>query len=182
MTKTRRLELFRQIESILRHGEALVHRTRKQQDVLGVAVGEERGGKNVALRGARRQAGGRPDALDVPDHSRNFGVVGEAGKLRHQRDAGPGGRGHGARARPTRAHHHADRSQFVFRLHDGESSLAVGADAEALHVVNHRSRAATRRRNGIPGHHGGAGEHAAQSGGGVAVDDDLALRSCPCAG
>ena len=143
MTNTRRLKLLRQVEGLLRHGETLLRRTRKQQDVLGIAVGQERGGENVALRGARGQAGGRADALDVPDHAGNFGVVGQTGELRHQRNARPGGRGHGARARPSRADHHADRGQFVFRLHDGESRFAVGADAEALHVVDHGSRAAT---------------------------------------
>ena len=53
---------------------------------------------DVALRGARRKAGGRADALDVPDHAGNLNVVSEAGELRHQRDARAGGGGHGARA------------------------------------------------------------------------------------
>ena len=131
------LELLRQIEGIARHGEALLHGTGEQQDVLGVAVGEKRGGENVALRGARGQTGGRTDALDVPDHAGNFRVVGEAGKFCHERNARAGGRGHGARPCPSRAQHHADRGQFVFGLHDGERGFAVGANAEALHVFDH---------------------------------------------
>ena len=39
-----------------------------------------------------------------------------------------------------------------------------------------RFRQRRRRRDRIPGHHGHAGEHAAQGRGGVAVDDDLARR------
>ena len=81
---------------------------------------------NVALRGARRQSGGGPDALHVPDDAGNLDVVPQPGKLRHQRNARPGGGGHGARARPSRTQHHADGGEFVFRLHDGESGFAIG--------------------------------------------------------
>ena len=43
--------------------------------MLGVAVREKRGLMSVALRGARGQAGGRSDALDVEDDRRDLGVV-----------------------------------------------------------------------------------------------------------
>ena len=115
-----------------------------------------------------------PDALDVPDHARNFDVVAQPGKFRHQRDARPGGRRHRTRARPACANHHADGRQFVFRLHDREGRLAIRTDAMLLHVVDQRLNQRRRRRNRIPRHHRHAREHAAQRRRGVAVDDDLA--------
>jgi hypothetical protein len=65
-----------------------------------------------------------PDALHVEDHRGNFGVIAQADEFGHQRDAGTGGGGHGARARPSGAERHADGSQFVFGLHDGVGGLA----------------------------------------------------------
>src|ERR1700733_6582393 len=47
--ENQRLKLLSQIERILRHGETFGDRTRNQQDVLGIAVREKCGGKNVAL-------------------------------------------------------------------------------------------------------------------------------------
>ena len=133
----RSLKSLRQIKSILRHRETLADRIRKQHDVLGVAVAEERRRKHVALRSTGGQAGRRPDALNIPDHRRNFHVIREARKLRHQRDARPSRRRHRARTRPRRPNHHANRRQFVFGLHNGKSRLAIGPDAVLLHVVNH---------------------------------------------
>ena len=128
--------------------------------MLGVAVREQRGGEHVALRGAGGQAGGGADALHVEDHRGNFGVVAQADELRHQRDAGPGGGGHGARARPAGAQRHADGSQLVFGLHDGVGGLAgFGIVPEALHVADQRFHQRGRRRDGIPGDHRHAGEH-----------------------
>ena len=125
--------------------------------------------------GARGQAGGGADALHVEDHRGNLGVVAQADELRHQRDARAGGGGHGARARPAGAERHADGGQFVFRLHDGVGGLAgFRIDAEALHVADQRFHQRRRGRDGIPGDHRHAGEHAAQRAGRVAVDDDLA--------
>src|ERR1035441_2333521 len=62
----------------------------KLHGVLGIARGEQRGGDEVALRGAGRQAGGGPDALDVEDDGGDLGVVAEADELAHERDAGTG--------------------------------------------------------------------------------------------
>ena len=53
----------------------------------------------------------------------NLGVIGEAEEFLHQRDAGAGRRGEGARAVPAGADHHADGGDLVFRLHDGEFVL-----------------------------------------------------------
>ncbi len=121
----RRLQLLGEIEGRLRHLEALLHAAGEQHDVLGVAVREEGDGEQVALLVARGHPGGGADALDVEDDAGQLGEVAEAGELRHQRDAGAGGRGHGARAGPACAEHHADGGQFVFRLNDGEGGLAV---------------------------------------------------------
>ena len=98
--------------------------------MFGVAVRQECGGKNVALRGAGGQSSRRADALDIPDYARNFRVVRKARELGHQRDTRPGGRGHGACSSPSGADDHADRGQFVFGLDDGERGLAISADAK----------------------------------------------------
>ena len=77
------LELLRQLKRILGHAETLLRGTRNKQDVLGVAVGEKCGGKDVALRGARRQASRRANTLDVPDDAWNFGVISQPRELGH---------------------------------------------------------------------------------------------------
>ena len=53
--------------------------------------------QQVALRGAGRQAGRRPDALDVEDHRRRFRVVRQAGEL------APSARCRGRRSRSSSA-------------------------------------------------------------------------------
>ena len=68
--------------------EALVRVLGEQQHVLGVAVrGVARGPQDVRLLRARRHAGRGAAALHVDDGDRDFGEVGEADELRHQRDA-----------------------------------------------------------------------------------------------
>ena len=148
-----------------------------QHDVLRVAVREERGREQVALRRARRQAGRRADALDVEDHRRRFRVVREARELAHQRDAGAGRRRHRPRARPARADHHAERRDFVFRLDDRERRLPGRlVHPVLLHVADERLAERRRRRDRIPGDDRDAGHHAADGRGRVAFDQDLAGR------
>ena len=131
--------------------------------------------EQIALRGAGRQAGRRPDALDVEDHRRHFGVVGQAGELGHQRDARTGGRGHRPGTGPARADHHAERGDLVLGLDDGEGRLAGRlVDAVLLHVADERFAQRRGRRDRIPGDDRHAGHHAADRGGGVALDEDLA--------
>ena len=57
-------------------------------------------------------------------HGGDFGEIGEADELLHQRDAGAGGGGEGARAVPAGADHHADRGELVLGLDDGVLGLA----------------------------------------------------------
>ena len=116
--------------------EALLHRAGQQHDVLGVAVGEECGGEQVGLRGARGHAGRGAGALHVEDDAGDLGEVAEAGELGHERNAGTGGGGHGARARPAGAEHHADGGEFVFGLDHGEGGFAFRGDAELLEQVS----------------------------------------------
>jgi hypothetical protein len=71
--------------------EALGGSSGKQQHVLGVAVRGIGAAQQVRLLRARRHAGRRAAALHVEDHRREFGEVGEADELLHQRDAGAGG-------------------------------------------------------------------------------------------
>ena len=85
---------------------------------------------------ARRHAGRRAGALHVEDHRRDFGEIGEPEEFLHQRDAGAGGRGEGARAVPGGADHHADRGELVLGLHDGEFVLlGFRIDAQPLAVA-----------------------------------------------
>ncbi len=97
---------------------------REQQHVLGVAVRGIGAGDHVALLGAGRHAGRGAGALDVHDHGRDLGEIGQADEFGHQRDARTRGRGEGPRPVPGRADHDADRGQFVLALHDGVFRLA----------------------------------------------------------
>jgi hypothetical protein len=120
----RRLQPFGEVERLRRHLEALAGVFGKQQDVLGVAVRGVGAGEHVGLLRARRHAGRRAAALDVDQHRRDLGEVGEADELGHQRDAGAGGGGERARAVPAGADDHADRCQLVFGLDDAVALLA----------------------------------------------------------
>ena len=70
-----RLQPLGQVERVHRHLVALFDRRRQQQHVPRVAVRVERREEDVALRRARRQTRGRPDALDVEHDRRHLGVV-----------------------------------------------------------------------------------------------------------
>ena len=67
----------------------------KGMDVLGVAMREEGNGKQIALLVARGHAGGRAGTLHVEDDAGKFGIIAEAGELRHEGDSRTGGSGHG---------------------------------------------------------------------------------------
>ena len=82
--------------------EALLHRGREEEQVLGVTVGEEGGGEHVPLRGSGRKPGGGSDPLHVPDDRRDLGEVAQPDEFAHERDARTGGRRHGARSGPAR--------------------------------------------------------------------------------
>ena len=169
----RRLQPLGEVERLDRQGEALLHRAREEQHVPRVAVGEERGGEDVALRGAGGEPGGGADPLHVEDHRRDLGVVGEPGELAHERDARSGGRGHRARAGPARADRHADRGELVLGLDDRERRLAVGADPVLAQVADERLDERGGRRDGVPAHHRDAGEERAHRRRRVAVHEDL---------
>ena len=96
-----RLQALGEVEGVLRHLVALGDGRRQQEDVAAVAVRQAGGEGDVLLRGAGRQAGRRADALDVEDHRRQLGVVGQAGELGHQRDARAGGRASSSGRPPT---------------------------------------------------------------------------------
>ena len=118
------LQAVGEIEGLCGEFEGFGRVFRKQHHMLGVAMGSIGAGDDVTLLGARRHAGRWTGALHVHDHGRHFGEIRQADKFRHQRDAGPGGGGEGARAVPRRADHDANRSQFVLALHDGVFCLA----------------------------------------------------------
>ena len=120
----RRLQPVGEVERLGAEFEALGRVLGEQQHVLGVAVRGVGAGEEVGLLGARRHAGRRAAALHVEDHRRDLGEVGEADELLHQRDAGAGGGGEGARAVPAGADHDADRGELVLGLDDGVLVLA----------------------------------------------------------
>ena len=124
----RRLQPLGEVEGEGGEFERFAGAVRDQQHVLGVAVRGEGAEQEVGLLGAGRHAGRRPAALHVEDDHGDLGEIGEAEELLHQRDAGAGGRGEGARAVPAGADHHADRRDLVLRLHDREVLLARRAD------------------------------------------------------
>ena len=171
----RRLQSLGEIEGLLRELVALFDRAGQQHHVLGIAMRQESDRQHVALHGAGGHAGRRPDALDVEDHTRQFGVIAQTGKLRHERNARPGGRRHRAGASPAGAEDHADRGQLILRLHNGEGRLAVLFNPVFPQVLDQILDHRRGRRDGIPGHDRDAGEHCAQRGRRIAVDDDLAF-------
>src|SRR5215472_9629272 len=97
--------------------------------MTGIAVRELGDKLDVALGCARWQSGRRTHALDVPDDTGNFDVVAESSELRHQRYSRSGGGCHGTRSHPSSPQNHANRSQFVFSLHDGKSGFAISTDS-----------------------------------------------------
>ena len=88
----RRLQPVGEVEGVSApNSKHFVRILREQQHVLGVAVRGVGAGQDVGLLGARRHAGRGAAALDVEDHRRDFGEIGEADELLHQRDAGARG-------------------------------------------------------------------------------------------
>src|SRR3984957_14256075 len=90
-----------------------------QEHMLGVAVLWEGGREKVRLLGARWHAGGRAAALNVEQHHRDLGEIGEAEELLHQRNARTGGGSEGARAVPASADRNADRGDLILGLDEG---------------------------------------------------------------
>ena len=168
------LEALGEIESDGCEFEALGRVGRKQQNMFGVAVRGVGAFQQIALLRAGGHAGGGADALHVDDDGGNLGIVGQAEQFIHERDAGAGGGGEGARAVPCRADHHADGGQFVLGLNDDVVVLAgfrifavlFAEDFEGVHRGG-------GGRDGIPGGHCCARVNAAERDRGVAVDQDL---------
>ena len=129
----RRLQPVGEIERLGAELERLGRVLRQQQNVLGVAVRGIGAVEDVGLLRARRHAGRGAGTLHVEHHRRDFGEIGEAEELLHQRDAGAGGRGEGAGAVPGGADDDADRGEFVLALHDRDPVLlGLGIDAQPL--------------------------------------------------
>ena len=105
----RRLQGVGKVEGFPAELETFRRIARQQHHLLAVAMAEETGEEDVALAGARWQAGAGAHAGDIPDDNWNLCDVGEAGKLRHQADAGAAGGSQGARARPAGADDHGRR-------------------------------------------------------------------------
>ena len=147
----------------------------EQQHVLGVAVRGVGAGDDVGLLRARRHAGRGPAALDVEQHHRHLGEVGEPQELAHQRDAGAGRGRERARAVPAAADGDADGGKLVLRLHDAVEPPAVLGRAQAPGVLLVGLGERRRRRDRIPGAHGGAGVDGAEPRRVVAGHQDLAL-------
>ena len=175
MTMTGRLQPLGQVEGLRAQREALGRVLGEQQDVLGVAVRGIGAGQDVRLLRAGRHAGGRPAALDVEQHHRHLGEIGQPQELAHQRDAGAGGGGEGARPVPAGADGDADGGQLVLGLHDAVEVPAVLGHAQALGVGLERLRQRGGGRDRIPGAHRGARVDGAEAGRRIARHQDLAL-------
>ena len=168
-----RLQPLGEIERARGELERLVRPVGNEQHVLGVAVRGEGAAREVGLLGARRHAGRGPAALHVEHHHRNLGEIGEAEELLHQRDAGPGGRGEGARAVPARSDRDADGGDLVLGLNDGVVLLAcrlVDPVARAIALERFRERRGGRDR--VPGADGGPAIDGAEAGGKIALDEN----------
>ena len=170
-----RLQALGEVEGLRAHREAFRRVGGEQQHVLGVAVRGVGAGDDVGLLRARRHARRGAAALDVEQHHRHLGEVGEPQELAHQRDAGAGGGRERARAVPAAADGDADGRQLVLRLHDAEQPPPVLGDAQALGVALVGLGQRGRRRDRIPRAHGRAGVEGAEAGGVVAGHEDLAL-------
>ena len=145
--------------------------------MLRVAMREHRGGEDVALGRARRQAGGGPEALHVDDDRRHLGVVGEAGELGHQRDARARSGRHRSCARPAGPEGHADGRELVLGLDDREGGLpGLLVDPILLHVVDERLADRRGGRDRVPGDNRDARHHGADRHRRVGLDQDLAAR------
>ena len=169
----RGLQPFRQIEGLRREFEGFARVLRQQHDVLGVAVGRIGAVQHIGLLGAGRHAGGRPGALHVENHARNFREIRQPAEFLHQRDAGAGGGGEGAGAVPPRPHHDADRGDLVLGLDDGVVGLAGVLVVAQLGAIAGKGVGQRRRgRERIPRAHGGAAIDGAERGGLVALEKD----------
>ena len=69
------LKFLGQVKGLDGHGVALFDRMGEQQNVLGVAVREDRGGEDIGLGSSCGQAGRRAHALDVENHAGHFSIV-----------------------------------------------------------------------------------------------------------
>ena len=149
---------------------------RQQADLAAVAMPQEVREEQVALAGARGQAGARSHARDIPKHSRDFSEVSQAGEFRHQADARTAGAGQRTRPSPARAGDDAGRRQFVFGLHNGDGIFAIFSLTQAAEADDAIDEAG-RWRDGIPGYDIDAAEDRPQRAGIVARHHDLALRA-----
>ena len=141
--------------------------------MFGVAVGGMGAGEQVRLLGAGGHAGGRPHPLHIDEHRRNFGEVGQAKQLGHQRDARARGGGEGAGPVPRGADDDADGRQFVLGLDDGHPHPAgIRLHPVFPGVVTEGLDDRGGRGDRVPADHGGAAVQGAERGGGVAVHDD----------
>ncbi len=144
--------------------------------MFGVAMGGVGRFHQIALLRPRGHPGRRTDALHVDDDGRNLGVIRQAQKFIHERDAWARRGCEGARSVPGRSNHHADGAQLVLGLQDAKvvlSGLRVLAIflAEFLEGIH----AGCGWRDRIPRGHGSAGINAAQCGRCIAVDQDLVV-------
>ena len=83
------LKALGKIERAHAEPETLFGISRKEHDVLGIAMRGVRERHEVALLRARRHAGGRAGALHIVEDGGNLRVVRETDEFLHQRNAGP---------------------------------------------------------------------------------------------
>ena len=106
----------------------------------------------IALRHAGGQAGAWPHAGHIPNDTGNFGKIGIAGKLAHQRNTGATGGGHRTRSRPTGANNHTGGGQFVFGLNNAIGWFAIWRLAQDGQIVAQGIGQTGGWGDGIPRH------------------------------
>ena len=175
------LDTLGEVERGRRELERLGRVLREEEHVLGVAVRCVCAREDVRLLGAGRHAGRGAAALDVEQHHRDLGEVGEPEELRHERDPRAARRGEAARAVPACADRHADGGQLVLRLdHREVLDPRLGVHPQPLAVAREGVDEGGRRGDGVPGSHRRPRVDAAEGGRGVAVDEDpVAGRLAP---
>src|SRR3990172_3879738 len=159
----RALVFLRQSEREDADPEAVLHGGRRQDDARQVSVTTVEGVEEVALLKLGGHAGAGSGALGVNDDDRDLRHGGQPQQLRHQGEAGPGGRGHRLRAGVSGADDGGDRRHLVLRLE---------ADAaEAGQLAGHRLQDVGRGRDRVAGEVAASGVQGAGGDGVVPAHD-----------
>ena len=100
----------------------------------------EAGNVQIGLLDARRQAGGRPAALDIHHHHRHLGHHAPADRFHFEGNARTAGTRDRDAPGITRAHGHRNRSDFILALDERAAVFGQFAPEQFHHVRPRRDR------------------------------------------